>query len=86
MRLVLDVPSELGAELAAEATQLGLPLQEYVLRVLAGGRIPNPAPRTGAELVACWQAAGLVGTRSELADSLAHARAPREQAQRRARP
>jgi hypothetical protein len=83
MRLVLDLPSELETELAAEAADLALPLQEYVLRLLAGGRSSSPAPRTGAELVAYWQAAGLVGTRSDLADSPTHARALREQAHRR---
>jgi hypothetical protein len=86
MRLVLDLPSELETELAAEAADLGLPLQEYVLRLLAAGRSPGPAPRTGAELIAYWQGAGLVGTRAEIADSPAHARAVRERAQRRARP
>jgi hypothetical protein len=86
MSLVLDLPTELETELAAEASRLGLPLPDYVLRLLAGGRAPSPAPRTGAELLAYWQAEGLVGTRAEIADGPAHARALREQAQRRARP
>jgi hypothetical protein len=86
MSLVLDLPSELEAELAAEASDLGLPLPEYVVRLLAGGRSSSPAPRTGAELLAYWQGSGLVGTRLDIADSPAHARALREQAQRRARP
>jgi hypothetical protein len=86
MTLVLDLPPELETELAAEAARLGLPLSEYVLRLLAGGRAPSPALRTGAELVTYWQGEGLVGTRPEIADSPAHARALREQAQRRVRP
>ena len=86
MNLVLDLPPELEAELAAEAARLGLPLPEYVLRLLAGGRGLNPAPRTGAELLAYWQNEGLVGTRPEIGDSSTHARILREQAQRRARP
>ena len=86
MTLVLDLPPELETELAAEAARLGLPLSEYVLRLLAGGRTPSPALRTGAELVAYWQGEGLVGTRPEIADSPAHARALRGQAQKRARP
>ena len=69
MSLVLDLPSELETELAAEAAHLGLPLQEYVVRLLAGGRSPGPAPRHGLELLAYWQGAGLVGTRPEIADS-----------------
>lgn len=86
MSLVLDLPAELESELAAEACRLGLSLSEYVVRLLAGGRAPSPAPCTGAELLAYWQGEGLVGTRSDIADSSAHARTLREQAQRRARP
>ncbi len=86
MSLVLDLPAELETELTAEAARLGLPLPEYVLRLLASGRAPSPAPRTGAELLAYWHGEGLVRTRPEIADSSAHARALREQAQRRERP
>jgi hypothetical protein len=86
MSLVLDLPAELETELAAQAARLGLPLPEYVLRLLAGLRAPSPQPRTGAELLAYWQGEGLVGTRPEIADSPGHARALREQAQRRGRP
>lgn len=86
MSLVLDLPAELESELAAEASRLGLPLPEYVLRLLAGGRAPSSLPRTGAELLAYWKSEGLIGTRPEIADNSAHARTLREQAQRRARP
>jgi hypothetical protein len=85
MSLVLHLPPDLESELADEAARVGLPLAEYALRVLAGGRGPIPAPRSGAELVAYWQGEGLVGTRPDIADSPAHARTLREQAQRRAR-
>jgi hypothetical protein len=86
MSLVLELPPDLAAELTAEAARLGLSLSEYVLRLLAAGRGPNPGPRTGAELLSYWQAEGLVGTRPEITDAPSHARALREQAQRRARP
>ncbi len=86
MSLILDLPAELETELAAEAARLGLPLPEYVLRLLASGRTPGLPPRTGAELLTYWQGEGLVGTRPEVADGPTHARALREQAQRRARP
>ena len=52
MSLVLDLPPELETEPTAEASHLGLPLPEYVLRFLTTGRGPSPAPRTGAELLA----------------------------------
>jgi hypothetical protein len=87
MSLVLDLPPELESALAAEAARLGLPLPEYVVRLLAGtGQGSTCSPRTGAELLAYWQGEGLVGTRPEIADSSVHARSLREQAQRRARP
>ena len=86
MNLVLDLPPELESELTAEAARLGLPLSEYVLRLLAGGRTLRPTLRTGAELLSYWQGEGLIGTRPEIEDSSAHARVVREQAQRRERP
>jgi hypothetical protein len=86
MSLVLDLPPELETELAAEAARLRLPLPEYALRLLAVGRLPNPRPRNGAELLAYWQGEGLVGTRPEIADPEAHARALRQQAEKRERP
>jgi hypothetical protein len=86
MSIELELPAELETELADEAAQLGLALPEYILRMLTFGRSPRPAPTTGAELLAYWQAEGLVGTRQDITDAPAHARAIREQAQRRAQP
>jgi hypothetical protein len=83
--LVVNLPVELESELSVEAARLGLPLPEYVLRLLVQGRVSSPTPRTGAELLAYWQSEGVIGTRAEIADGAAHARALREQAQRRAR-
>jgi len=85
MTLIIDLPPELESDLIAEADRLGVPLPDYILRLLASGRSVSPPPRTGAELVAYWQAEGVVGTRPEIGDSQAHARALREQGQRRTR-
>jgi len=63
-----------------------LNVKNLLRKHLAGGRGPNPAPRTGAELLAYWQGEGLVGTRPDISDGPAHARHLREQAQRRGRP
>ena len=54
MTLVLELPAELETELAAEAARLGLPLEEYALRLLATGGPACPKPGSGAELVAYW--------------------------------
>jgi hypothetical protein len=86
MSLVLDLPPELETELAAEAARAGLPLADYAIRILSGGFGPNPPPRNGAELVAYWQAEGLIGTRPDITDSAVHARQLRHEAERRARP
>lgn len=87
MTLTLDLPNDLERELAAEADRLGLPLAEYALRVLAGNRVGISAvvgaPRTGADLVAYWEEAGVVGSRPDILDSAAHARELRAQAERR---
>lgn len=65
MSIVLDLPPELESELAAEAARLRLPLAEYEVHLLLTGRSSEPKPSNGAELVAYWQNAGLVGTRPE---------------------
>jgi hypothetical protein len=85
MSLVLDLPPELETELVAEASRSGLPVPEYVVRILVAGRIPDALPRTGSDLVAYWQSEGLVGSRPDIRDSLEHARAIRGQAERRDR-
>jgi hypothetical protein len=85
MNLNLNLPRKLETELAAEAARQGLSLPEYALRLLAAGRMPGPKPRTGAELVAYWQGEGLVGTRPDINDAPAHARALRQRAEKRKR-
>jgi hypothetical protein len=158
MSLVLDLPSELEAELATDAARLGLSLAEYAVRRIVEGRVESrvtfqlidgtvmyllesskpidlnddaavakaqvktvkieaktpfmtrtqeftnlsasaidgfvkllglargqPALQSGAELLGYWQREGLVGTRRDITDSQAHARALRQQAERRPR-
>lgn len=74
MSVTLDLPTEIENELLAEAARLGLPLREYILRLLSGMLKPNNKPRTGAELVEYWRSEGLIGTRSDIADSQTRAR------------
>jgi hypothetical protein len=85
MSIMLDLPQELESELATEATQLGLSLTEYVLRLLSTRSLAGQLPTNGAELVAYWQRAGFIGTRRNITDSQAHARQIRHQAERRLR-
>jgi ABC-type uncharacterized transport system substrate-binding protein len=81
--ITLDLPRELEIELKATATQIGLSLSEYILRVLSKKPVvENAMPKTGAELVAYWKKEGLCGYRSDIVDSQKQARAIREQAER----
>jgi len=85
MSITLDLPQALENELATEAARLGLSLSAYVLRLLSTRSLVGPVPTTGAELVAYWQREGVIGTRSEIVDSQAHARQLRHKAERRVR-
>ncbi len=83
MSLTLDLPKELESELAAEANQFSLSLADYIVRLLATGRSTSPMPRTGAELIAYWQAEGVIGSRTDIKDSAEHARSLRRGAEKR---
>lgn len=85
MTLVIELPPELERELSARAAELHLPIEEYAVRVLAGAGVAAPKLTSGADLVAYWQAEGLVGTRPEIVDSAEHARGVRRDAERRGR-
>jgi hypothetical protein len=85
MTITLDLPEELETELSIEAQRLGLPLDEYVLRVLSIGRPAENLPKTGAELVDYWRSEGLIGVRPDIADSQEHARQIRRVAEQRLR-
>ena len=83
MNISLSLPSELEHELSTEASKLNLPLSEYILRILSfRPSLPNP-PKTGAELVAYWENAGVIGSRSDIADSQEYARRLRRQSETR---
>lgn len=82
MTITLNLPPNLADELTTEAARLGLSLSEYALRLLTGSQ-QRSMPRAGAELVAYWQAEGLIGTRPDIADSQAYAREIRRQAEKR---
>ena len=83
MTLTQDLPKDLELRLTAEATRLGLPVEQYALRLL--GNVPK-AERPladGAELVAFWRRAGVIGSRPDIGTSQAHARRIRHRAERR---
>jgi hypothetical protein len=86
MKLVLELPANLEAELSAEAAELGLPVAEHAVQILAARKGSDVAEiKTGADLVAYWQRHNLIGTRPDITDSQAYARKIREEAQTRAR-
>ena len=97
MTLTLELTSEQEQQLRAEAEYCGLDEASYAESRLFGsdasesdedrmlppsGPLP-PASGTGADLVAYWKREGLIGTRPDINDSQAHARAIRYKAERR---
>lgn len=85
MSIVLDLPPDLERKLSTYARQRGISLADYVLQVLGADTLTQARPTTGADMVAFWNREGLIGTRSDIADSSVHARALRDRAQTRRR-
>jgi hypothetical protein len=85
MNIILELPSELEHELAREASQLKLPLTEYILRVLSFRPFLQNPPKTGVELVSYWESVGVINSRPDITDSQEHARRLRDQAEHRER-
>lgn len=85
MSIVVDLPEELENELSAEAALMGMPLSEYISRILASGRESASRPENGSRLVEFGRDEGLVGTRHDIEDSSTHARGVRREAERRVR-
>ncbi len=83
MNINLELPSELEHELSTEASQLKLPLTEYILRVLAFRPFLQDPPQTGVELVTYWERIGVVGSRPDILNSQEYARELREQSDHR---
>jgi hypothetical protein len=83
MTLTLELPQDLEKALLAEATQLSLPLPEYMLRVLYLRPAIDSKPKTGADLVAYWQETNLIGNRQDIKDSQKYARELRAEAEKR---
>jgi hypothetical protein len=82
MRLELEIPDELEAQLSAEAAKAGTEIESYVLKLLVGSQSQQKL-QTGADLVEYWEREGIIGMRSDIVDSQKHARGLREQAQQR---
>lgn len=77
----LNLPLDLETELSAEASDLKLPLAEYILRILLlRSSLPN-LPKNGAELITYWESVGVVGSRTDIADSQRYARELRHHAE-----
>jgi hypothetical protein len=85
MSITLDIPEGLVTELTTEAQRLGVPLGDYVVKLLATGRSAPPLPKTGAQLAAYWREQGVVGSRPDIVVGQSHARDVRKQAEQRVR-
>ena len=85
MNVSIELPSDLENELSAEASQLKLPLSEYILRVLSFRPFLQNPPKTGLDLVAYWESVGVINSRPNITDSQEHARRLRDKAEHRER-
>ena len=85
MNISIELPSDLENELSAEASQLKLPLTEYILRVLSFRPFLQNPPKTGVELVAYWESVGVISSRPDITDSQEYARRLRGQVEHRER-
>lgn len=86
MSLTLELPGDLERQLASQAAEAGVPLEDYVVQVLSknsGNDTPGQIARTGAELVDFWRREGLIGYRTDITDSVEYARELRRRAERR---
>ncbi|MDY6783716.1 MAG: hypothetical protein SW833_14435 [Cyanobacteriota bacterium] len=83
MNINLELPSELENELSLEASQLQLPLAEYIVRVLSVRPFLQGLPKTGAELVAYWKNAGVINSRPDILESQKYARQLRHEIENR---
>lgn len=83
MPQTVELPDDLAEALSHEASRLGMSMPDYAVRLLTLARPTAASIHTGANLVAFWQAEGLVGSRPDLTESQTEARRLREQAQRR---
>jgi hypothetical protein len=85
MSKIIQLPDDLAKSLTDGAARAGMSLDEYAIQLLQLQHSPPKVlatPRTGADLVSYWNSEGLIGTRTDIADSSAYARSLREAAQR----
>ena len=85
MALHLNLSKEAEAGLRAQAAALGMNLEEYAAKLLESSATPPPSKMTGAEMVAFWERSGVIGSRPDIKDSVAHACRLRRKAERRGR-
>ena len=85
MALHVNLSNEAQERLCAQAAALGMKLEDYAARLLEGSAtpVPNVKRPEGKELVEYWRKEGVLGSRPDIKDSVAHARKLRRQAERR---
>ena len=84
MPMTLELPDDLVEILGAEAARRGLSLHDYTLQILTPPKPSVPSFKDGATLLAHLEAEGLLGTRTDITDTLAEARRLREMSNNRA--
>ena len=85
MTLNLELDAELAEVLAEEAARKKMSLPDYAVYLLTITVPPPPPLKTGADVVAYWEANGLIGTRPDITDPVAHSEAMRAKSNSRNR-
>jgi hypothetical protein len=85
MSFSVEFPLETERRVLVEAGRLNLAPEEYVRRVVERALPIRPLPTTGADLIAQWRRAGVIGAWAErgISDSVAYAQSLRRSAQAR---
>jgi hypothetical protein len=86
MTLSIELTEEEKNAVERAAKERDMEVGEFVRSlILPSSAAGAAAVTTGEELVSYWQREGLIGTRADIHDSATHARALRDEAQRRIR-
>ena len=84
----IDVPEDVDRFLASLAEREGTSVEALTVEILRRSASEEPLnlddpPRLPADVLELWRREGVIGSRTDITDSVAHARSLRETAQRR---
>lgn len=86
MGLNVNLSTDAQNRLNAQAAALGLNPEDFAANLLEASLAAKEEHKlVGAQLVEYWRAEGIIGSRPDITDSVAHSRKLRRQAERRSK-